>query len=177
MWSHLRRFTLYFLHYRPGQHTPSQIRDAQRELFQFGEYAERNLSSKMLTCLVHRCYAHIPEQVTETLPGAFLREDWGERMIRQTKGRITGHATRFAARASAEVCLTEMALRIVQKKFPDVDEPLLRVQPQPRSRPHDSGDDYGTLLHSLWPAYTGDDNDEVHRVPSDVCYTCTIDVT
>ena len=166
MWSHLRKFTLYFLHYRPGQHTDAQIRAAQRELFQFGEYAERNLKCKMLTCLVHRCFAHIPDQVSGTLPGAFLREDWGERLIRHTKGRITGHDTKETERAAAGVCLDEMALRITQKRYPGVDGPLLAIEPQGSSRPRDSGDDYGTLLHSLWPAYTGEDNDEV-------CFICS----
>lgn len=46
MWGHLRKFALYFLHYRPGQHTPAQLRDAQRELFRFGEYAERILTAR-----------------------------------------------------------------------------------------------------------------------------------
>lgn len=161
MWSHLRRFALYFLHYQPGQHTQDQLRAAQRELFQFGEYAEKNLNSKMLTCLVHRCFAHIPHHVDATLPGAFLREDWGERLIRRTKGKITGHATSQAARASADVCLTEMGLRILQQKYPDIDQPLKLINPCPSPRPQDSGDDYGTQLHWLAPAYTGVEGDEV----------------
>lgn len=105
MWSHLRKFTLYFLHYRPGQHTHEQVLEAQREIFQFGEYAEKHLQCKTLTCLVHRCFAHIPQHVMATLPGAFLREDWGERLVRRTKSRITWHSTKQAARASAAVCL------------------------------------------------------------------------
>lgn len=165
MWTHIRKFCLYFLQYRPGQHTEIQIRAAQRELFQFGEFAERHLQCKTLTCLVHRCFAHIPDHVMATLPGAFLREDWGERLVRHTKGRITGHASGDAARASAGVCLTEMGLRINQWKYPGIDDPLHRIRPIPSPRPLDTGDEYGTLLHQLVPAYTGEDNDAVRSLP------------
>lgn len=179
MWAHLRKFTLYFLHYRPGQHTDAQILDAQRELFQFGEYAEQHLHCKSLTCLVHRCFAHIPQQVMATLPGAYLREDWGERMIRHTKGAITGHATKHAARASAGVCLVEMGLRANQQQHPSIDEPLRAIRPTPSPRPKDTGDDYGTLLHTLSPAYTGEDRDEVCNCTSirATCYVAQFAVT
>lgn len=161
MWGHLRKYALYFLHYRPGQHTESQIRAAQQELFRYAEYAEKNLQGKLLTCLVHRCFAHIPPHVLLTMPGAFLREDFGERLVRRTKGKITGHATLRAAEASAAVCLTEMGLRIIKNRQPGVDEPLNRIRPAPSVRPLDDGDEYGTLLHRLTNANTGLDDDEV----------------
>lgn len=161
MWSHLRKFTLYFLHYRPGQHTEAQVLAAQQEIFQFGEYAEQHLHCKTLTCLVHRCYAHIPLHVLATMPGAFLREDWGERLVRRTKSRITGHSTQQAARASADVCLIEMGLRLSQHKHPGIDGPLLRIRPVARSRPSDNGDSYGVQLHQLLSAYTGEEGDVV----------------
>lgn len=172
MWSHLRRFALYFLHYRPGQHTTEQVLAAQKELFQYGEYAETHLHCKTLTILVHRCFAHIPYQAMATLPGAYLREDWGERMVRHTKGRITGHHTKDAARASAGVCLVEMGLRICQQTYEDVDLPLLRIRPLPSTRSIDQGDAFGTALHYLKPAGTGDDGDEVRLT---VRMGCNID--
>lgn len=161
MWGHLRRYALYFLHYRPGQHTHSQIRDAQREIFKFAEYAEENLQCSMLTCLIHRCFAHIPTQVQNSLPGAYLREDFGERMVRWTKGFIKGHATRRAAESSAGVCLTQMALRILKNDNPGIDGPLNQIRTRVPTQPLDRGDDYGTALHQLNNANTGDDNDEV----------------
>lgn len=161
MWGHLRTYALYFLHYRPGQHTISQIRAAQREIFKFAEYSEQHLGGKLLTCLIHRCFAHIPQHVSETLPGAFLREDFGERLVRWTKKGVKGHATVRVAQASAAICVTQMGLRIVKNNNVDVDGPLNRVRPQPQQRPVDAGDDYGTALHYLSNAHTGEDADEV----------------
>lgn len=161
MWTHLRKFAIYFLHYRPGQHTESQVLAAQKEMFQFGEYAEEHLRCKTLTLLIHRCFAHLPYQVLSTLPGAYLREDWGERLVRRTKGKITGHSTKQAPRASAGVCLVEMGLRICQQEHPGIDAPLLRIRPPTSSRDMDPGDVYGTALHQLKLAFTGDDGDEV----------------
>lgn len=163
MWGHLRKFAIYFLHYRPGQHTKPQIEAAQKEIFQYAEYAEQHLKGKLLTCLLHRAYAHIASHVHASLPGALLREDFGERLVRWTKGRITGHATIRAAQASTTVCLTEMGMRINKNKNPDIDEPLDRIRPSPVVRPKDGGDDYGTLLHELKNASPGDDRDEVIR--------------
>lgn len=179
MWGHLRKYALYFLHYRPGQHTTAQIRLAQREIFQFGEYAEANLNASMLTCLVHRCFAHIPAQVLATLPGAFLREDFGERVVRWTKKFIKGHSTVRAAGASANVCLTQMGLRIHLNKHPGVDGPLNCIRRRPPVRPLDDGDDYGTALHKLTPAHTGEDHDEVKFCMCRswlACFKCSFDL-
>lgn len=173
MWGHLRKYALYFLHYRPGQHTIDQIRAAQREIFQFAEYAEKNLESSLLTMLVHRCFAHIPTQVEASLPGAFMREDFGERMVRWTKRFIKGHATLRAAESSAAVCLTQMSLRIHLNENPGVDDPLNNIRENPPVRPVDKGDDYGTALHHLAPAHTGEDRDEVCP-RHDHCYTAAI---
>lgn len=89
------------------------------------------------------------------MPGTLLREDFGEHVIRYlcsytwTKSRITGHASKRAARASAAVCLAEMGLRVVKAQNPDVDQVLDRIQSMPRNRSQDSGDAYGVLLHQL----------------------------
>lgn len=161
MWQHLRTYALYFLHYRPGQHTEGQIRAAQQELFKFAEYAEKHLEGKLLTSLIHRAVVHIPAQVLATLPGAFLREDFGERLVRWTKKFIKGHSTVRAAQASAAVCLTQMGLRIVKSESPTVDAPLNLVRSHVNVRPQDKGDEYGTSLHYLVNANTGEDQDEV----------------
>lgn len=172
MWAHLRTYALYFLHYRPGQHTSEQVLAAQREIFQFAEYSEKHLGGKLLTCLTHRCFAHIPPHILATLPGAFLREDFGERLVRWTKRYIQGHATVRAPQASAAVCLTQMGLRILKNQNFNVDEPLNRVRPPQARRPPDSGDVYGSALHQMINAHTGEDRDEVSS-PNPCMHTFT----
>lgn len=166
MWAHFRAFALYFLQYRPGQHTRNQIRAAQGRLFKFAAFAEEHLEGRLLTVLLHRAVVHIPEQVIDGLPGAYMREDWGERCVRRTKGRITGHATNRAAQASAATCLTEMGLRICKNQHPDIDAPLIAAQQKTVRHKEDAGDSFGAQLHHLKPAYMGHTGDEVSHLVS-----------
>lgn len=161
MWGHLRTYALYFLHYRSGQHTVPQIRAAQNELFQYAEFAEQHLRGKLLTVLLHRAVVHIPEQVINGLPGAYVREDWGERCVRRTKGGITGHATAKVAAASAALCCTEMGLEISRRESPELHDPIVAALPSASSRLEDEGDAYGVMLHTLKPGNTGVEGDEV----------------
>lgn len=161
MWSRLRTVALFFLQYRPGQHIEACISAAQQAAYEFAVYAEKHLQGKFMTMLVHRLVNHIPNQVRRGLPGAFVREDWGERCVRKCKTHITGHATKMVARAAASICLTQMSMRITKSMFPDVDAPLTSTAPQPRARAKDTCDQYGVMLSELKPASLNEDGDEV----------------
>lgn len=71
LWAHLRKYALHFLQYLPGQHTVTQIREAQNELYCFAVLAERHLQGQLLTLLLHRAVVHIPEQAIALGPTAF----------------------------------------------------------------------------------------------------------
>lgn len=162
MWEHMRTFAIYFLQYRPGQHTEALINKAQTAAFKFAEYAEKHLQGKFMTTLVHRLFHHIPSQVRRGLPGAFVREDWGEHCVRKCKRLITSHATKMAARAATKICLTQMKLRSVKARHPDVDAPLGGLTAdKPVRAMADKGDMAGCMLSHLKPADTGEDRDEV----------------
>lgn len=60
LWGHLRRYTMYFLQYRPSQHTERQTIVAQSELLQFARYAVKRKLCKLCTLLLHRPSVHIP---------------------------------------------------------------------------------------------------------------------
>jgi len=161
MWGWLRTYSLYFLQYRPGQHTIAQIRAAQNELFKFAEFAETHLDGKLATCLLHRAVVHIPEQAISGPPTAFLREEFGERCVRRTKGGITGHATNRVAEASASLLCTEMGLQIRRRERPELHHSIERAMPETSNRIEDEGDAYGTRLHTLKSANTGVEGDQV----------------
>ena len=162
MWAHLRTFSLYFLQYLPGQHTVAQIRDAQNELFCFAVLAESHLQGQLLTLLLHRAVVHIPEQAINLGPTAFHSEVWGERAVRRTKGRITGHAMRGPDKASAALCLTEMGLRLNKCAFPYIDGPLDEAEELSTPNEVDKLDVYGVqLMEGYRAASTGYSEDEV----------------
>lgn len=164
MWSHFRCYALYFMQYRAGQHTTHQIRAAQAHLYRFAWLAEVHLQGKLLTLLLHRAVVHIPEQVMYGLPGAFLGEAWGERCVRRVKGRITGASTKETARASATVCLTEMALRELAVQNPGIAKGVIAATQKQSRQEADPGDEYGSSLRYLRNAYTGDTDDEVRSL-------------
>lgn len=152
---------MYFLYYRQGQHSLAQIRHAQSHLVKFAIFAESQMKGRLCSLLLHRASVHIPKQVHDTLPGAYMREDFGERSIRTTKHKITHAATRDAARASADCCLLEMCLRRQKRMNPDIDEPMARWLAGKKVRHTDAGGADGVQLHQLHQAYTGAANDEV----------------
>lgn len=159
MWTHLRRYTLYFLQYRTGQHTRSQIRAAQNELVQYAECAARYKFGKLVTLLLHRAIYHIPAQVEMMLPGAYMREDWGERCVRRTKRYITGHATKHSARASAQCCSDEMTLRANEALEGEAEALVVTSQHVSRTSEQDDPDNYGVQLHSI--KFCDDESPEV----------------
>ena len=164
MWLHLRPYALYFLQYRTGQHTVSQIREAQLQLYKYAVLAETHLQGKLLTLLLHRAVVHIPEQALQIGPTAAYREDWGERAIRAAKGPTTGHAMRRPAQAAANKTLVTMSLGLAKMEDNQVDMPLRRdpVPVRSQERTTDRLDEYGVQLHEgLKPAYTGLDGDVV----------------
>ena len=161
MWTHIRTFAMYFMFYSPGQHTYLQVRNAQNHLFKFAEFAEEYLQGNLCTLLLHRALLHIPEMVIRAGPGAFLREDFGERGIRETKQKITHHACSNVAQASAQCCVLEMCLRRHKRKYPDIDAPKDKVKRAKRRRKTDTGGADGVQLHELKDSYTGEDDDEV----------------
>lgn len=161
MWTHLRSYAMYFLYYRKGQHTTSQARKAQNHLIAFARFAETKMQGRLCSVLLHRAAVHVPGQVLDALPGAFMREDFGERSIRTTKHKITHAATRNAAKASADCCLLEMCMRRLKRQHPDIDAPLQRFQGSKRARRTDAGGVDGVQLHQMRDAYSGEDNDEV----------------
>lgn len=160
MWEHLHAYALYFLYYTPGQHTLSQIRGAQARLFKFAEFAEEFLNGLLCTLLLHRAQVHIPEQVRDACPGAFMREDFGERSIRSTKHKITHHAAKNAAQASAQCCVLEMSLRQHKLRNPDIDAYRQKIIAARQLRITDDGGTDGVQLHQLKKGYTGEDNDQ-----------------
>lgn len=95
------------------------------------------------------------------LPGAFLGEAWGERYVRRVKGRITGASTKETARASANVCLTEMALREAATQSPNIAQGVIKENETHSQQEADPGDEYGYSLRYLRNAYTGEKDDEV----------------
>lgn len=153
LWTHLRKYTLYFLQYRPGQHTVQQVKAAQSELLKYAEYCQKNLNGHLLTSLLHRACFHIPQQVLMGLPGAFSREDWGERCVRFMKQFVTGHALTKVAQASAATLLALMALRQNANRWPGVDVPT-RLATEKKSRfVWDTTDDCGVKLGALKDAH------------------------
>ena len=137
MWEHIRSFAMYFMYYSPGQHTYLQVREAQNHLFKFAEFAEEHLQDKMCTLLLHRALVHIPKMILRAGPGAFLREDFGERGIRETKHKITHHACSNMAQASAQCCVLEMCLRRHKRKYNDTDAPRRKLKQKKRRRKTD----------------------------------------
>lgn len=174
MWGQLRTYALFFLQYRAGQHTEPQIRAAQNQLFRYAEFAERHLKGNLLTVLLHRAVVHIPDQVISGIPGAYSREDWGERCIRRVKGGITGHAARKVAEAAAALCCTEMGLEICRREEPELHAPIEAALPTTAMRDRDVGDVYGVRLHTLKPGYTGEEGDEVCRPDCGRLLACSI---
>lgn len=164
MWSHLRSYAMYFLYYRKGQHTTDQIRLAQSHLLKFAMFAETKLQGRLCSVLLHRASVHVPKQVGDTLPGAFMREDFGERSIRTTKHKITHAATKNAAKASADCCILEMCMRRQKRLHPDIDEPMKRFRSSKKARITDVGGGDGVQLHQMRDAYIGEENDEVPSV-------------
>ena len=161
MWEHLRTYAMYFLFYRPGQHTVEQVREAQNHLYKYAVFAETQLGGRLCTVLLHRAVWHIPEQVLLAGPGGFMREDFGERSIRVTKHKITHAATRNAAQASARCCVLEMCMRRHKLKNPDIDLPLQRLAQAVVPARTDAGGEDGVQLHQLHEAYDGRDDDQV----------------
>lgn len=156
MWGHLRKYAIYFLHYRPGQHTERQIRAAQQELFEYAVYAETHLGGKLLTVLLHRAVVHIPEQVLNGLPGASMREEWGEGCVRRVKRPVKGHAMAKIAQASANVVCDDMGLRLLRTTDPSIELPKAAPSSSSSSVLQDRVDHYGVQLHALQDAYTGE---------------------
>lgn len=162
MWGHLRKYTLFFLQYLPGQHTVDQIREAQSELLQYAQFCQENLQGRLLTSLLHRACFHIPQQVLVGLPGAFCREDWGERCIRAMKQFITGHATIRVAQAAAFAALSLMSLRHNAMRWPGVDGPTLIALGKSSRRMMDTMDSDGVMLGALEDAHgNGQDGNKV----------------
>lgn len=162
MWTHLRKYTLYFLQYRPGQHTPDQVRDAQSELLHYAQFCQVHLRCKLLTSLLHRACFHIPEQVLAGLPGAFCREDWGERCIRAMKQFITGHATIKVAQAAAFAALSVMSLRHNANRWPGVDGPVQVALGKVSRRQMDEMDTAGVMLGAIEDSHgDGEDGNKV----------------
>lgn len=161
MWGQLRTYALFFLQYRAGQHTEQQIRAAQNQLFRYAQFAEQHLQGRLLTVLLHRAVVHIPEQVLNGIPGAYAREDWGERCIRRVKGGITGHASRKVAEAAAALCCTEMGLEICRREDPNIHAPIEAALQKAARGEQDVGDMYGVCLHTLRQGNTGMEGDEV----------------
>lgn len=149
MWGHLRRFVLYFLQYRPGQHSEWQVRQAQSKLIKYAQLAVKYKLGKLCTLLLHRACFHIPEQVLAGLPGAWTREDFGERCIRFTKRYITNHATKEAARASAQCLLDEMVLRVTRVEKPHSTALYDAGHTVSRVIQSDYGDGCGIRLHAV----------------------------
>lgn len=164
MWSHLRRYTMYFLQYRPGQHTPDQVRRAQGELLQYAQYCQDHLGGKLLTSLLHRACFHIPEQVLAGLPGAFCREDWGERCIRAMKQYVTGHATVRVAKAAAYSALSVMCLRHNANRWPGLEDPVHVAAGAVARRRVDTMDAAGVMLGAIEDAHgSGEDGNKVRQ--------------
>lgn len=161
MWGWLRAYALFFLQYRPGQHTIPQIRAAQQQLYQYATYAQLHLEGRLCTVLLHRAVVHIPEQVINGVPSAFMREDWGERCIRRVKGAVKGHAMHRVAAAAANRCCMEIRLGQLKRANPELHQPIADAMQKPSGRSIDEGDDYGSQLHVLKDAYTGVEGDEV----------------
>lgn len=161
MWEHLHAYAMYFLYYTPGQHVKGQVKQAQNRLFYFAEFAEKHLKGRLCTLLLHRALVHIPAQVLDAWPGAFMREDFGERSIRSTKHKITHHATKNAAQASAQCCVLEMCLRWHKLQDPDIDAPRLKMVAAKKLPRADHGGVDGVQLHQKKLAYTGEAGDEV----------------
>lgn len=161
MWGWLRSYAIFFLQYRPGQHTIAQIRAAQQQLYQYASYAQQHLGGRLMTVLLHRAVVHIPEQVIYGVPSAYMREDWGERCIRRVKGAVKGHAMNKVAAAAAARCCMDMQLADLRTRHPELHKPIEDALPQAATSSFDEGDDYGCQLHALKDAYTGIEGDEV----------------
>jgi hypothetical protein len=162
MWGHFRTYALYFLQYRAGQHTETQIRAAQNELFAYAELVEKHLGGKLLTLLLHRAVCHIPDEALNVIPTAFNKEDYGERDVRRTKGPGTGHGLRRPAQAAANRCCLDMSLELCKVERPDVAAPIMSVRRTRAAHKTDNGDAHGVqLLEGLSDANTGEDGDVV----------------
>jgi len=167
MWSHLRSYAMYFLFYRPGQHTIQQIRAAQNHLFKFAEFAEKEMGGRLCSLMLHRGMHHLPAQVVDAGPSAYWREDFGERGIREGKQRVTRHAAKDAAQASAAGCMLDMCMRTHKRKWPEVEAPVLRTMSGKRHRIADGGGADGVQLHHLNEANKGIATDEVNLCSPD----------
>lgn len=164
MFGHLRKYTLYFLEYRQGQHTPRQIAAAQQEIAIVAKFAEDHLQGSMITMLMHRAVVHIPEQAMMCGPTAFLCEEFGERCIRRFCSHLAHHSTNDVAKSAAATALREMGLRKQKAEHEDIDAPLIRAKAVQPNAWSDKGDAHGTQLQRLWKANTGLEGDEVrHR--------------
>lgn len=96
MWGHLRKATVYFMRYQPGQHREDYIEEAQRELFQYAALVQEYFGgNELLTYQLHACMAHVAAQARHSGPTAFAGEWWLERCMqvfkRITKYRSTRH--------------------------------------------------------------------------------------
>ena len=161
MWTHLRSYAMYFVFYQPGQHTTEQIRTAQNHIFKFAEFAEAKMGGRLCSLLLHRATMHLPEQVLTAGPSGYMREDFGERGVREGKERVTRHAAKDAAQASAACCMLDMSLRAHKRRWPEIEAPARKTDALKRHRPVDAGGPDGVQLHQLTEANQGIAKDQV----------------
>lgn len=148
MWEHMRTYSMYFLRYRPGQHTVPQIRAAQNELHQYAKLAEEHLGDHLQSVLLHRAVVHIPEQAIRFGPTAFKLEEWLERDVRRCKRAITNHSTRAPAKHATNVCLKEVGLEVC-KADPahfHIERHLKKADKEPAVGSQDETDEHGVCL-------------------------------
>ena len=104
---------------------------------------------------------HLPQQVLDAGPSGYMREDFGERGIREGKQRVTRHIARDAAQASASCCMMDMCMRAHVQRWPDVEAPVLKTLAVKQHRAVDAGGSDGVQLHQLRQANRGHARDEV----------------
>lgn len=96
MWSALRAALVYLLQYMPGQHDDRYIDEARNLMCEYASLAEEHFGKReLMTYQLHTLVLHAFEQIKEVGPGAFVSEDWLERMCQSFKRRTKCRATRW----------------------------------------------------------------------------------
>lgn len=108
----LREGALYFLRYREGQHTLSQIDAAQDKLLRYAAMAEERFGGfRLMTPLLHTLVVHIPAQARALGPTAFCAEFWVERTMQEMKRVTKYRSTVYPELLAVNSWLIRAALR------------------------------------------------------------------
>lgn len=119
MWGHLKKATIYFLRFQPGQHKEEHIAEAQDALYQYANLVQQHFRmNELMTFQLHSCMHHVADQARYSGPTAFDGEWWLERCMQVFK-RITKYrSTRHPECVGANHFLAVKALDEVAARHP-----------------------------------------------------------